>query len=71
MRYFIIYSILICILQDHASYFGLQVTRATFEFDLGLRQLVAVGTPALKALTCLEANEANAGDFYLFWHAML
>lgn len=30
-----------------------------------------VGTPALKALTCLEANESTAGDVFIFWHALL
>jgi hypothetical protein len=25
----------------------------------------------LKALTCLEANEANPGDVYIFWHAVM
>jgi hypothetical protein len=25
----------------------------------------------LKALTCLEANEANPGDVYVFWHAVV
>ncbi|KAF8805347.1 hypothetical protein BYT27DRAFT_7224970 [Phlegmacium glaucopus] len=34
-------------------------------FDLGL------GLPALKALTCLKANEATVGDVYIFWHAMM
>jgi hypothetical protein len=33
--------------------------------------LIDVGLPALKALTCLEANEATVGDVYLFWHAMI
>ena len=25
----------------------------------------------MKALTCLEANEANPGDVYIFWHAVM
>lgn len=36
-----------------------------------LSQLVKVGTPALKALTCLESNEATAADVFIFWHAIL
>lgn len=27
--------------------------------------------PALRALTCLEANDASAADIYLLWHAFL
>ncbi|KAF9475199.1 hypothetical protein BDN70DRAFT_957808 [Pholiota conissans] len=46
-------------------------TRASLEFEFGLARLIDLGSPALKALTCLEANEATAGDVYLFWHAML
>jgi hypothetical protein len=30
-----------------------------------------VGVPALKALTCLEANNATAADVYILWHAFL
>ncbi|KAF9477045.1 hypothetical protein BDN70DRAFT_811256 [Pholiota conissans] len=53
-----------------AAYFR-GTTRASLEFELVLAQLIELGSPALKALTCLEANEATAGDVYLFWHAMI
>jgi hypothetical protein len=33
--------------------------------------LLKLGWPALKALTCLEANECNAGDVCIYWHAIL
>ena len=36
-----------------------------------MSQYVKVGTPALKALTCLESNEATAADVFIFWHAIL
>jgi hypothetical protein len=48
--------------------------RKSVEFEITLSELVKVGSPALKALTCLEANEATVGDVYLFWafwHAMI
>ncbi|KAF9523043.1 hypothetical protein CPB83DRAFT_776091, partial [Crepidotus variabilis] len=56
---------------DHASCFSTHVTRKSSAFEISLRQLVAVGTPAVKALTCLESNEATAGDVYIFWHAVM
>ncbi|KAI0060486.1 hypothetical protein BV25DRAFT_1785013, partial [Artomyces pyxidatus] len=43
----------------------------TFEFERSLSQLCQVGTPAAKALACLEAVEATAADVYVFWHAVL
>ncbi|KAF8958082.1 ribonuclease H-like domain-containing protein, partial [Flammula alnicola] len=46
-------------------------TRASLEFEFGLSRLIDLGSPALKALTCLEANEATPGDVYIFWHAMI
>jgi hypothetical protein len=33
--------------------------------------LINVGLPAVKALACLEANEATPADVYLFWHAVM
>lgn len=30
-----------------------------------------VGTPAIKALACLEANEATTADVFIFSHATL
>lgn len=47
------------------------MARKSVEFKIELSELVKVGTPPLKALTCLEANEVTVGDVYLFWHAML
>ncbi|KAF8151424.1 hypothetical protein B0H34DRAFT_664521, partial [Crassisporium funariophilum] len=47
------------------------MARKSVEFKIELSELIKVGTPALKALTCLEANEATVGDVYLFWHAMI
>ncbi|PBK77837.1 hypothetical protein ARMSODRAFT_873266 [Armillaria solidipes] len=41
-----------------------------FEFQTILSRLVNVGLLAVRALTCLKANEANANDFFLFWHAI-
>jgi hypothetical protein len=41
------------------------------ELEFGLAQLVDVGTPAVKALACLEANESTAADVFIFWHAMM
>lgn len=41
------------------------------DFEFNLAQLVDVGTPAVKALACLEANESTATDVSIFWHAML
>jgi hypothetical protein len=41
------------------------------EFEFNLTQLVDVGTPAVGALACLEANESTAADVFIFWHAML
>ena len=41
------------------------------EFEITLSELVKVGSPAFKALTCLEANAATVGNVYLFWHAMI
>ena len=48
-----------------------QTSRTTNEFEFRLSQLIEIGSPALKALTCLEANEANPGDVYIFWHAVM
>jgi hypothetical protein len=47
------------------------MSRTSIEFEIKLSELVKVGTPPLKALTCLEANEATVGDVYIFWHAMI
>ncbi len=33
--------------------------------------MISIGTPALRALTSLEANDASAADVYLLWHAFL
>ena len=57
-------------MQDLEQYFR-HMARKSVEFEITLSELVKVGSPALKALTCLEANEATVGDVYLFWHAMI
>jgi hypothetical protein len=44
---------------------------AAFQFNNTLTLLLKFGWPALKALTCLEANECNTGDISLYWHAIL
>lgn len=44
---------------------------AAFQFNIVLSLLLKLGWPALKALTCLEANECNAGDVCIYWHAIL
>ena len=36
-----------------------------------LGQLIDIGWPALKVLTCLEANEATPGNICVYWHALL
>ncbi|KAF9031322.1 ribonuclease H-like domain-containing protein [Panaeolus papilionaceus] len=41
------------------------------QFIVNLTQLCELGTPALKALTCLEANEASPADVFIFWHSLL
>ena len=41
------------------------------EFELNLARLVDVGTPGVKALACLEANESTAADVFIFWHSMI
>ncbi|KAF8801048.1 hypothetical protein BYT27DRAFT_7227039 [Phlegmacium glaucopus] len=51
--------------------FGTIIIAACFEFEFALAQLIKLGLPALKASTCLEANEATVGDIYIFWHAMM
>lgn len=55
--------------QEFSQYF--RTTSTSFQFELALARLIKVGSPALKSLTCLEANEADPGDVYVFWHAMI
>ncbi|KAF8914403.1 hypothetical protein CPB84DRAFT_1841112 [Gymnopilus junonius] len=57
-------------LEDLETYF-IETSLESFQFKKTLLQLIKVGSPALKALTCLEADEMNPGDVYIFWHAML
>ncbi|KJA15658.1 hypothetical protein HYPSUDRAFT_148772 [Hypholoma sublateritium FD-334 SS-4] len=56
-------------LGEFSQYF--RMTSTSFQFELALARLIKVGLPALKSLTCLEANEADPGDVYVFWHAMI
>ncbi|KAF8873956.1 hypothetical protein CPB84DRAFT_1661917, partial [Gymnopilus junonius] len=46
-------------------------TQSSFNFEQILGYIIKLGSPALKALTCLESNEAIVGDIYIFWHAMI
>ncbi|KAF5350799.1 hypothetical protein D9758_010377 [Tetrapyrgos nigripes] len=39
------------------------------KFEDDLEQLVSVGLPIAKSLTCLESNDANPADVFIFWHA--
>ena len=43
----------------------------TASFTIGLHKLISVRAPALHSLTCLEANEATAGEAFIYWHAFL
>ncbi len=36
-----------------------------------LAQLGNIGSPAMNSLTCLESNEADTGQVYLFWDAIV
>lgn len=47
------------------------MSHATFNYQFGLNQLIVLGLPAAKALTCLEANKATLADVYIFWHAFV
>ena len=61
---------ILTLLQEHKVYF--QSTKmASFKFKNTLDQLLRLGWPAMKALTCLEANGCNPGDVCLYWHAIL
>ncbi len=57
--------------QEYQQYFRTGLSRVTLNFQVMLGHLTKVGTPGLKALTCIESNEANAADIFLFWHAMV
>lgn len=58
-------------IQELAESFRPYICRTTMAFEFHLSQIVKLGSPALKALTCLEANEATAADVFIFWHAFL
>jgi hypothetical protein len=51
------------------KYFQLQTNKATVAFEFDLTQFVHIGTPAIQAMTCLEANLATTADVYVFYHA--
>lgn len=42
----------------------------SFHFRTQLSQLIAIGRPFAKAITCLESSHSTAGDVYLFWMAI-
>ncbi|KAF5366171.1 hypothetical protein D9758_005756 [Tetrapyrgos nigripes] len=55
---------------DYKDYF--QPTSHSFKarkFEDDLERLVSVGLPIAKSLTCLESNDANPADVFIFWHA--
>lgn len=62
--------LVINLFKEFKAYFC-QTSRTTNEFKFRLSQLIELGSLALKALTCLEVNETNPGDDYIFWHAVL
>ncbi|THU86835.1 hypothetical protein K435DRAFT_620867, partial [Dendrothele bispora CBS 962.96] len=41
------------------------------KFEDSLQQLIDIGLPIAKALTCMESNDANPADVFLFWHAVV
>lgn len=57
--------------EEFADYFQGPHDPLTFTFHKILSDLTCVGSPLLKALTCLEAVEADAGHVYILWHAAL
>ncbi|KAF5350309.1 hypothetical protein D9758_012822 [Tetrapyrgos nigripes] len=57
--------------QEHAAVFQTSPTRASQEFEFVLKQLIDVGLPLARALACLEANDANPADIFLYWHAVV
>ncbi|THU97666.1 hypothetical protein K435DRAFT_618337, partial [Dendrothele bispora CBS 962.96] len=56
---------------EYSKYF--QVVQKSYgrNFEAKLEQLIAVGLPIAKALTCLESNDANPADVFIFWHAVI
>ncbi|KAF8349089.1 ribonuclease H-like domain-containing protein, partial [Amanita rubescens] len=56
---------------DLAKYFPSKTNYTSSEFEIILRQLIDIGWPTLKVLTCLEANQATPGDICVYWHALL
>ncbi|THU92691.1 hypothetical protein K435DRAFT_585370, partial [Dendrothele bispora CBS 962.96] len=56
---------------EFADYFQEPATPEGFEFDWKLRQLIQICSPIAKALVCLEANDTNPADAFIFWHAVI
>ncbi|KAF5309689.1 hypothetical protein D9758_018990 [Tetrapyrgos nigripes] len=56
---------------DQSKYFPLEQSPESFEFEFKLRQLIQVCSPIAKALTCLEANNVNLADVWVYWHAVI
>ncbi|KAF8328312.1 hypothetical protein F5887DRAFT_151939 [Amanita rubescens] len=48
-------------LESYSKYFSPRPSQASASFQIALRHLIDIGSPALKAITCLEANEALPG----------
>ncbi|KZV91751.1 hypothetical protein EXIGLDRAFT_647914 [Exidia glandulosa HHB12029] len=57
--------------KERKNYSFLRVTSQYHEYDLTLRQLVAVLTPFAKAIKCLESSLIHPGHVYLFWLAAI
>ncbi|KAF5350374.1 hypothetical protein D9758_012476 [Tetrapyrgos nigripes] len=56
---------------EYASIFQSSLTRASQDFEFVLKHLIDIGMPLARALACLEANDANPADVFLYWHALI
>ncbi|THU89473.1 hypothetical protein K435DRAFT_677870 [Dendrothele bispora CBS 962.96] len=56
---------------ESSDSFQPSMDRVVFEFEFRLRQLIDICLPIAKALTCLEANDANPADIFIYWHAVI
>ncbi|KAF5364738.1 hypothetical protein D9758_009369 [Tetrapyrgos nigripes] len=57
--------------KEYASIFQSSPTRASQDFEFVLKHLIDIGMPLARALACLEANDANPADVFLYWHALI
>ncbi|KAJ7435596.1 ribonuclease H-like domain-containing protein [Mycena galericulata] len=56
-------------IKKYNDYF-IENTAKTLDFEMKLRQLIAVTEGASRAISCLEAAACNPGDVYLLWLAL-